>query len=150
MLVGLGRSILPIEDPVAVESWAKEILPIEMKPNIIKSFKKPLLLTYFFAFNCYSFFKACLMIISTDACGSSFTIASQTFSAFLRTKPNVSNADNASFLLVLLVSTEMSDRPYIFKILSFKSNTILCAVLAPIPLADCMVGRSFEATASTI
>src|SRR5690606_18297045 len=88
------------------------------------------------------------MIISTEACGFSFTILSTAFSDCLRTKPKVSKADNASFLFVLLVPAEIDDKPYTFKILSFKSKTTLWAVLAPIPFIDCIVAISFVAMAS--
>src|SRR5690554_2364141 len=90
------------------------------------------------------------MMVSTEAWGFSFPMESQTFSACLRAKPKVSNADNASILLVLLVPEEIEDKPYTFNILSFRSRTNRCAVFAPIPLADWMVRKSLVAMASTI
>src|SRR5690606_15250326 len=99
-------------------------------------------------FKFYKFFKACLMIISIEACGFSFTMVSTTFSDCLRTKPKVSKADNASFLFVLLDPAEIDDKPYTFKILSFKSKTTRWAVLAPIPFTDWIVTISFVAIAS--
>ena len=95
MLVGSGKSMRPITEPVTmVSSWALKLGPKKNSAQSKTPGQQSLNLFSSDPPKCYKCLNANFIISSTDADGECFKTASQAFSAILRAYPKVSNADN--------------------------------------------------------
>ena len=95
----------------------------------------------------YNTLSASLIRFSTVASGICFSNLSKALSTAALLKPNIVNADNASFLIVLFGVAKISVAKSFFFSLSFRSMTMRWAVLAPMPFTAWMVFTSSLAMA---